>query len=374
MKDIIFILALYLFIGSCKDSPTVNENIYTITASIEQEEDISLFDFVSKVRLIPLETTDSSLVAHITKIITSKDKIFIYDRIQNQIFIFNQEGQFISKINQKGRGPEEYNSLSDLAINPFNGCLEILDPWGKLLAFDLNGKYLHSFRLPKDLRIYHEFIPLNRDSIAFYSSSEPYTLNIYSRTASKIIYSGFKSPKKLSINSPLSSFYRFRDTVYFSRYLYDDVFAITHTNIAPIYQWFFPGHKYDPDKVIPEYDHNNSKDYFAIQELLPYTHINNLETDSYRYTCLSIRSGKKYVNVLHNKKTQRNIVFHKTKEGVIFTPYILNDSIALGPIEPWRKKEEYLNEQILDDQNRQILNQLTEDSNPILIEYILKKE
>lgn len=373
MKNIIFILVLYLLSNSCKDSTTVNEDVYTITASIEQEEDISLFDFVSKVRLIPLETTDSSLVAHVTKIITSKDKIFIYDRIQNQVFIFNREGQFFSKINQKGRGPEEYISISDLAINPFNGCLEILDPWGKLFAFDLNGKYLHSFRLPKDLHAYDEFIPLSRDSIAFYSLSESSTLNIYSRTASKIIYSGFESSKKLSINSPLSSFYRFRDTVYFSRYLYDDIFAITPTAITPVYQWFFPGQKYDPDKVIPEYD-RNSDDYFTVQELLPYTHVNNLETDLYRYTCLSIRSGKKYVNVLHNKKTGQNMVFHKTKEGVIFTPYILNDSIALGPIEPWRTKEEYLNDQVLDDKNMQILNRLTEDTNPVLIEYVLKKE
>lgn len=99
MKNTILILVLCLFIGSCKDSLTVNEEVDTITASIEQEDEISLFDFVSQVRLIPLETTDSSLVAHITKIITSKDKIFIYDRIQNQIFIFNREGQFISKIN-----------------------------------------------------------------------------------------------------------------------------------------------------------------------------------------------------------------------------------------------------------------------------------
>ena len=100
MKNTILILVLCLFIGSCKDSLTVNEEVDTITASIEQEDEISLFDFVSQVRLIPLETTDSSLVAHITKIITSKDKIFIYDRIQNQIFIFNREGQFISKINR----------------------------------------------------------------------------------------------------------------------------------------------------------------------------------------------------------------------------------------------------------------------------------
>lgn len=106
MKNTILILVLCLFIGSCKDSLTVNEEVDTITASIEQEDEISLFDFVSQVRLIPLETTDSSLVAHITKIITSKDKIFIYDRIQNQIFIFNREGQFISKINRKGEDPK----------------------------------------------------------------------------------------------------------------------------------------------------------------------------------------------------------------------------------------------------------------------------
>ena len=76
MKNTILILVLCLFIGSCKDSLTVNEEVDTITASIEQEDEISLFDFVSQVRLIPLETTDSSLVAHITKIITSKDRDF----------------------------------------------------------------------------------------------------------------------------------------------------------------------------------------------------------------------------------------------------------------------------------------------------------
>lgn len=131
-------------------------------------------------------------------------------------------------------------SISDLAIKSFQpGAWRYSIPGENWLAFDLNGKYLHSFRLPKDLHAYDEFIPLSRDSIAFYSLSEPSTLNIYSRTTSKIVYSGFKSSKKLSINSPLSSFYRFRDTVYFSRYLYDDVFAITPTNIAPAYRWFF---------------------------------------------------------------------------------------------------------------------------------------
>ena len=48
MKNTILILVLCLFIGSCKDSLTVNEEVDTITASIEQEDEISLFDFVSQ--------------------------------------------------------------------------------------------------------------------------------------------------------------------------------------------------------------------------------------------------------------------------------------------------------------------------------------
>lgn len=373
MKIIIFSLWICFFVISCKNNYNGNHDVYTITASIDQQNEISLFDIVTKVRLIPLESSDESLIAHVTKIITDSNKIFIYDRIQNQIFIFEKNGKYLSKINQKGRGPHEYMALTDLKINPFSKQLEILDPWGKLLTFDLNGHYIKSLKLSKDIHAYDEFIPLNKDSIAFYSLSEPYTLNIFSRSSSKIVNQLFKSKRKLTINSPLTSFYRFRDTVYFSRYLYDDVFTITNKGIKPSFQWFFPNYKYDPDEIIPEYDRNNSKDYFSVQELLPYTHINTLENDLYRYTCISINSSEKYMSILHNKNMNKNIIFYKTKEGLIFTPYILNDSIALSPIEPWRKREEYLNEQILDNENLQILNNLTENDNPILIEYTLKK-
>ena len=89
MKNTILILVLCLFIGSCKDSLTVNEEVDTITASIEQEDEISLFDFVSQVRLIPLETTDSSLLPLKTRFLftivsrikfsfsTEKDSLFL---------------------------------------------------------------------------------------------------------------------------------------------------------------------------------------------------------------------------------------------------------------------------------------------------------
>ena len=90
MKNTILILVLCLFIGSCKDSLTVNEEVDTITASIEQEDEISLFDFVSQVRLIPLETTDSSLVAHILKLLPLKTR-FLFTIVSRIKFSFSTE-------------------------------------------------------------------------------------------------------------------------------------------------------------------------------------------------------------------------------------------------------------------------------------------
>ena len=86
MKNTILILVLCLFIGSCKDSLTVNEEVDTITASIEQEDEISLFDFVSQVRLIPLETTDSSLL----KLLPLKTR-FLFTIVSRIKFSFSTE-------------------------------------------------------------------------------------------------------------------------------------------------------------------------------------------------------------------------------------------------------------------------------------------
>lgn len=345
-----------------------------MTININNSDNISIFDIFSKIKIIPLETTDKSLISHISKILTDQNHIYILDQRQGQIFIFDKKGNYFSKIDKKGRGPEEYITIEDFKINPFTQNLEVLDPMGKFFIFDTNGKYIQSFRLPKTLNAYHEFINLNTDSIVFYTSSEEYNLNIYSRSLDKIVDQSFKSKKKLDINTPITSFYRFHDTIYFSQYLYDEIYHITDKGIHLDYEWFFPDYDYNPDEVIPNYDRNNAKDYFSIQKLLPYVYINNLQNSLYKYTCISPNSDKKYISIFYNKKTGKNIVFEKTTEGIIFTPYLLNDSIALSPIEPWRKSEEYINSKVLDSDNLEILRKLSENDNPILIEYTLKKE
>lgn len=59
-----------------------------ISADINHLKEVSIFDLFSRVKILPLETTDSSLIAHIDRIELGTERLYILDRKQNQIFIF----------------------------------------------------------------------------------------------------------------------------------------------------------------------------------------------------------------------------------------------------------------------------------------------
>lgn len=366
--DKIIFVFLLLFLFSCCSRP--GADVRRISADINHLKEISIFDLFSRVKILPLETTDSSLIAHIDRIELGTERLYILDRKQHQIFIFDRKGKFLTKINRKGRGPGEYSLIYDLKLNPYTGDLEVLDPMGKLLLFSAQGDYQGEVRLPDELHSYHEFIPLNKDTIIFYSKNEKFTLNYYSRTSGKIFKQYFRGKRKLSINSPLVSFYRFCDSVYFTRYLYDEVYNISCPEPEVAYEWYFEGYDYIADEVVPEYDRNNIKEYFSVQELLPYVYINHLQNNRYVYACLAPESGKRYISVLYDKKKNEKWVFDKTKEEIIFSPYLLNDSLAIGILTPWRKVEEYINPLVLDAKDNEWLNKRSEEENPFLIQYL----
>ena len=101
-------------------------------------------------------------MAQIDKVLVHKKTIYLLDARQNIVFVFNDNGNFLFKINQKGRGPEEYNFLNDININPYEQTLELLDPMGNLLTFDTTGKFIAKVSLPKEIPAYHKFGYIDR--------------------------------------------------------------------------------------------------------------------------------------------------------------------------------------------------------------------
>src|SRR5690606_26101942 len=74
-------------------------------------------DFFSKAAYIPLETSANSMIGNISRLCYFRDQFFILDKKGNSILIFDKKGKFLDKIEAIGKGPGEYISLMDFAID-----------------------------------------------------------------------------------------------------------------------------------------------------------------------------------------------------------------------------------------------------------------
>lgn len=142
------ILILFLFI-SCNgslspdfrprgntDSPSV------INFSFAKEHEYPPDSLFKDVNFIRLETNEQCLIASYDKIILHGDTIFILTRsnVQKAIFAFNFNGDFLFKIDSRGRGPGEYQNISDFYINNELKYIGVLS-YSRIIKYDFKGAY-----------------------------------------------------------------------------------------------------------------------------------------------------------------------------------------------------------------------------------------
>ena len=105
-------------------------------------------EFFKEFKYIPLETTQSSLIKNIQKIIIQNDKIYIYDKarwdLSGKVVIFGIDGHHIATLDRRGRGPDEYLSTQAIAVTPSDHILVMTRDAGildifSLLSFHLEG-------------------------------------------------------------------------------------------------------------------------------------------------------------------------------------------------------------------------------------------
>ncbi|GHT87670.1 hypothetical protein FACS189474_1060 [Bacteroidia bacterium] len=126
----------------------ITDNIETIDLNpfLKQQH----FDFgalIKNVKIIPLETTDESLIDDIYKVLVTDSNIYIMDGFKGRgIIIFNKEGKFIKRISN-GQGPGELIRLHDIAFDSENNEL-IAYQHSFLLFFTPAGEFIQQKRLP----------------------------------------------------------------------------------------------------------------------------------------------------------------------------------------------------------------------------------
>ena len=90
---------------------------------------------------IPLETKDSVLLKDLYRVCWVDDRIFVFDRSDeiNALFVFSDQGNFITRVGLRGQGPEEYLYLTHFFVDEKERILTLVDFGGTaLLRYDLD--------------------------------------------------------------------------------------------------------------------------------------------------------------------------------------------------------------------------------------------
>ncbi|QEC52442.1 6-bladed beta-propeller protein [Anseongella ginsenosidimutans] len=151
-KHVYFLLILsFLFITGCKPEKAGHQSAdeselvtIKIPDSYQSRKDFDFDDYFSKAAYIPLETTEESFVDGINRLALYKGKIYILSKGSNSVLIFDERGKFLNRVRREGRGPGEYQSLMDFAIDKKGQRLVLYSDRPYLFIYcDLDGEYLN---------------------------------------------------------------------------------------------------------------------------------------------------------------------------------------------------------------------------------------
>jgi hypothetical protein len=153
MKRIISIILSFIVLLSvtCK-RPEVSK-IFSFDISKVSGNDIklNLSDYADDIIYIEPEYKSDSIPSTYLSVKIIDGKILIHEYL-GRLFVYNLDGQLLTGVFNKGRGPGEYLQILDFTL--INDEIYILDNARKILKFNLKGEFISEFRLPGDfLRI-----------------------------------------------------------------------------------------------------------------------------------------------------------------------------------------------------------------------------
>jgi hypothetical protein len=365
--------------GSNTEIPNDTSTYYTSRNSIipidfDKPEEPSVFDYFKSVELIPLETSEDVLIGQLQKIIHYQDRYYTFDRQQQIIHVFDDEGKFVFEINRRGQGPGQYLLLDDIHINLFTGHLELLCPMGFVYEFDLSGEFIETTRVTDEyLRAVHECISLDRNTFVFFAAfHHPYRIVYYDRHKQQIIHEDFEESEILGAMFNYSSFYRYNGNWYFYRPFCQQVYKVEKNGLETAYTWDFGKSNRDfrEASFSVAAQKNPYTRFDEINAQIPYWLLETGENN--RFVISRIKINGKVANLIYDKSIQQGKYIPHFTESVCILPLIVTDEYVLSYCNPG-ELEQYVTEDMLDDESRKVFNELIHvDANPVILKYHFK--
>lgn len=374
------IITLFFSCSSSRKDSKNSDNGLKIEAN--RNDEVSVFDFFSKIEVIPLQTDSNSLLifplGEPDRVLMNEGKFYFLDKKQEVVIIFDQEGKFLNKIDRKGNGFGDYSSLSDFNINRFTGNIELLSDQGRYInVYDHSGEaFLERINFSDDVPVVHYFHHLTPDIYALFSSAKGGDLYFFSKKASKMIkgeeYSLPEWINRTVFSSSKNPFYIYNDSLFFQQMYNGNVYSISSTNnrLTPHLIWDFGAYTFDLSDIPKDETISYYLD-FSKKISTKYATLFKIYCENSACYFTRFKFKNRFKHLILNKKTNEYVLFDQFKEGFHCLPLVVDEESMYAFISP-TFLDFVIKPSVLDEENRQKYEQIKEDDNPVIIKYTFK--
>lgn len=358
-------LSLFLFVWLlCACAPQEKPEGPRIPVDLEAQNEVSIFDLCSSIQLIPLETTDASLLRTIRKIETFNGNYYLLDDRGEKILVFNETGRFLFAIDDAGSGPNQYADASDFQVNPANGEITLLSaPDHALFIYNANGAFLRKHKLPLDVGC-QAFQALDADTLAFFTSDRSALIKCYSLSQVRMLSESYTEPE-----GDIFCRYPFQVRGALCRGLSNTVYSLADAGLSPRYSWDFGTLNNDlsslPVPKSPAEIMRFTRDAYESRSV-HYVFTGHGENSRYRYAWL-IRNGRS-LHLFANRQTSDIRLFEQTIEGVALAPLCFDEEAMLCTNEEI-DLDQLLPESLRTTEQREQIARLMEEDNFVIVRY-----
>ena len=391
MKKISVIILAIVIVACASSNKNVLDGVEIVPVDVHKaSKDAS--SFLEKIEIVPLETNDSSIFHKCNKIIYNKSMdiyaLYTSDQI---VFTFSGNGKYIDNSKRmNGQGPKEYNMVLDINFNPYLKGIDMLNPYGTVYTYSPTFGLLSKRQFKPEFPVDY-LMALDSDNYIFnhpfvWTNQEVSFIDLKTQQSVNANYEGAISGNTMSNDC----FYRIGEHFYFvpfgvNYYFYQidakekKLTPIIYLDMgdAEVKADGLPGRavgkRNSSDEEKREITKEATERYlflkYSSQNLLPVLKFFN---NDYVYVYLTTTDRGYGSHFIYNRKIKEGFLVKDGKPFIMYPCFGIVDNVLLSICQPDRISEVVVRKLMAPDEIQK-MEQLTEDDNPVIVKYYLKK-
>lgn len=366
---VVFGLLWLVILGGCEE--TSRSSVPSVTFDLSAAKPMKMSEFVDSITLIPLETNDSSLIKRIESLNITKGSLLVKDR--GCLLVFDRNGKFLYSTEKlKGPGPENYRSGYAFTLLP-NGNLEVYDVFAcKLIVYDQDLAFVSSTKISKDVLPVSGYLYLSEDYRLFLGRDN---LRLYSMKNNCMIDT-IKVPYRKHFSAlHMKGLQKKGDTILVSTKNQNTFYELHVDSLSmelkPVFEFDFGTEANFSLEDLPENEPEQFYRYYQLNNPRK-AYVESKYVDDKRKMCFFVYDQKFYF-AYYNENTAVASIYYNIwgEKGQLCMPRLYKDGMIYASCEA-ADISYFIDETLLSIEEKQKMESLREDDNPVIICYKLK--